>query len=194
VVGDVDGTGLGLFSYVLVPSPFGNLSIVWRVGEERPKVYRVFLPNQRSPAQDLARMTFPDAVSRSCPEITELVERIQRFLKGHAVGFELDAVALETCSEFQRRVLLAEHKIPRGWVSTYGRIADSLGLPRGARAVGSALARNPFPFIIPCHRAIRSDGQLGGYRGGFEMKRALLKLEGVEVDETGKVLTDKFYY
>jgi len=180
--------------YVLVPSVFGTLSVVWRETEKGPKVSRVFLPNEQTPAQDVARMTFPDASLLSCPAVAALGERIQRFLEGDAVGFGLSLIVLERCSEFQRRVLLAEHKIPRGWVSTYGRIARSLGVPGGARAVGSALSRNPFPIIIPCHRAIRSDGQLGGFQGGLKMKRSLLELEGVKVAQTGKALTDRFYY
>jgi methylated-DNA-[protein]-cysteine S-methyltransferase len=89
---------------------------------------------------------------------------------------------------------LAEHRIPRGWVSTYGRIAKSLAVPRGARAVGSALSHNPFPIIIPCHRALRSNGELGGFQGGLAMKRALLELEGVQFSPTGRVLTDRVYY
>ena len=91
-------------------------------------------------------------------------------------------------------MLLAEYGIPRGWVSTYGRIATHLGVPGGARAVGNALGSNPFPIVIPCHRAVRADGRLGGFRGGVEMKRALLTMEGVEVSQAGKVLTDRFYY
>ncbi len=187
-------SGLGPFLYVLVPSALGTLSIVWQETERGPRVYRVFLPNEETPAQDVVRMTFSDASPLSCPAIAELGERIQRFLEGDAVDFELSLLALKRCSEFQRRVLLAEHEIPRGWVSTYGRIARGLGVPGGARAVGGALSRNPFPIIIPCHRAIRSDGQLGGFQGGLEMKQALLELEGVEVAHTGKVLTDRFYY
>ncbi|MCK4472755.1 MAG: methylated-DNA--[protein]-cysteine S-methyltransferase, partial [Anaerolineae bacterium] len=155
---------------------------------------RVLLPNEQTPAQDVVRVTFPDANPLSCPAIAELGERIQRFLEGNAVDFELSLIALERYSEFQRGVLLAERRIPRGWVSTYGRIARSLGVPGGARAVGGALARNPFPIIIPCHRAIRSDGQLGGFQGGLRMKQSLLELEGVEVAQTGKVLTDRLYY
>jgi len=190
--------GLGTFSYILVPSAFGTLSIVWRETEVGPRVYRVFLPvylpDEQTPVQDVVQMAFPDANPLSCPAIAELGGRIQRFLEGNAVGFELSLLALERCSEFQQRVLLAEHKIPRGWVSTYGRIARSLGVPRGARAVGRALSRNPFPLIIPCHRAIRSDGQLGGFQGGLKMKRALLELEGIEVAQTGRALTDRFYY
>jgi methylated-DNA-[protein]-cysteine S-methyltransferase len=69
-----------------------------------------------------------------------------------------------------------------------------LGKPSAARAVGRALATNPFPIIIPCHRAVRSDGSLGGYQGGLAMKRALLEMEGVEFDARGRVATPGFYY
>ena len=89
---------------------------------------------------------------------------------------------------------MAEYGIPRGWVSTYRRIAGYLGVPDGARAVGNALANNPFPIVIPCHRAIRSNGELGGYRGGLEMKRKLLEMEGIEVSASGRVITDRVYY
>ena len=193
-MGDVNSVTLKPVSYVLVPSAFGTLGIVWRGTEEGPRVSRVLLPNEQIPAQDVVGMAFPDAKPLSCPAIAELGERIQRFLEGNAVDFELSLIALERYSEFQRGVLLAERRIPRGWVSTYGRIARSLGVPGGARAVGGALARNPFPIIIPCHRAIRSDGQLGGFQGGLRMKQSLLELEGVEVAQTGKVLTDRLYY
>jgi methylated-DNA-[protein]-cysteine S-methyltransferase len=119
---------------------------------------------------------------------------ITSFLEGDAVDFPLDPLALETCSEFQQRVLRAEHAIPRGCVSTYGRIAAHLGVPGAARAVGSALAGNPFPILVPCHRAIRSNMELGGYQGGITMKRALLELEGLAVSPEGKVSTDRVYY
>ncbi len=185
---------LGPFSYILVSSPFGVLSIVWWEIETGPKVYRVFLPDEQMPTEDVVQMNFPGASALACSEVTELGVRVQRFLEGEAIELELDLLALERYSEFQRKVLVAEHRIPRGWVSVYGRIAKSLGNPRAARAVGNALARNPFPIIIPCHRTIRADGRLGGFRGGVEMKRALLEMEGVEVNEAGKVLTDQVYY
>lgn len=181
-------------SYKLLPSAFGTLGIVWQETERDPKVYRVFLPNQRAPAEDLVHKTFLGARLGSCPPIAQLGERIQRFLEGEAVDFDISVIALERCSAFQRRVLLAEHGIPRGWVSTYGRMARHLAIPGGARAVGRALAHNPFPIIIPCHRAIWSDGQLGGFQGGLEMKRALLEFEGIAFAPTGKVLTGRMYY
>lgn len=179
--------------YTLLPSAFGTLGIVWQETYKGPGVRRVFLPNEVTPAENF-EMTFVDASPLSCPAIAELGERIQRFLEGEAVDFDLEIIALERCSEFQRRVLLAEYRIPRGWVSTYGRIARSLGIPGGARAVGGALARNPFPIIIPCHRAIRANGELGGFQGGQSMKRALLELEGIEFSQSGKVLTNRVHY
>jgi methylated-DNA-[protein]-cysteine S-methyltransferase len=60
--------------------------------------------------------------------------------------------------------------------------------------VGNALATNPFPIVIPCHRAIRSDGTLGGYQGGLAMKKALLMQEGVDVDERGRVRSPRLFY
>ena len=184
----------GPFFYVLVPSDFGDLSIVWRRKKTGPRVCHIFLPSKHAPVQNIVHVVFPDAQPLSCPAVTELSERMSRFLLGDAVDFGLTLLELERCSEFQHRVLLAEFKIPRGWVSTYGRIAKSLGVPGGARAVGNALARNPFPIVIPCHRAIMADGRLGGYQGGPKMKRALLEMEGVEVSPSGKVLVDRFYY
>jgi methylated-DNA-[protein]-cysteine S-methyltransferase len=66
--------------------------------------------------------------------------------------------------------------------------------PRAARAVGTALATNPFPIVIPCHRVIRSDGTLGGYGGGLEMKRKLLEMEGVAFHDADHVATGNFIY
>lgn len=180
--------------WIALPSPFGTFSIVWRETASGPRVYRIFLSNERAASEDVTQASFPGVCGKSHPEIVDLGEQIGCFLEGQAVSLGLDLMALDVCSEFQRRVVLAEYGIPRGWVSTYGRIAEHLGVGKGARAVGNALARNPFPIVIPCHRAIRSNGELGGYQGGLAMKRALLALEGVRVSEAGKVLTQKVYY
>lgn len=181
-------------SYILVLSTFGRIGLVWRETGEGPKVQRLVLPSGEVPAEEAIRASFTGARSRSCLEMAELAEQVAEFLKGQDFVFPLDVLALETCSAFQQRVLRAEHGIPRGWVSTYGRIARHLEVPGASRAVGRALASNPFPILIPCHRAIRSDGELGGYQGGLEMKRALLELEGIEISPTGQVLTTRIYY
>jgi methylated-DNA-[protein]-cysteine S-methyltransferase len=149
-------------------------------------------PGRRADAFLKAR--YPDSVPSSCGLVDDLAGKIAAFLDGADVRFELEFVRLDLCPPFQRRVLLAEYGIPRGSVSTYTRIAAHLGTPGAARAVGNALATNPFPIVIPCHRAIRSDGTLGGYQGGLAMKRALLEQEGVVIDERGRVVSPKLYY
>jgi methylated-DNA-[protein]-cysteine S-methyltransferase len=185
---------IGSALYLVLPSVFGTFSIVWRETEAGPRIFRIFLSNERASSEDLLHEAVPGARHQSHPATAELGERMQRFLRGEPVVFELGATTITECPEFQRRVLIAEYGIRRGWVSTYALIAAHLGVENGARAVGTALARNPFPIIIPCHRAIRSDGHLGGYQGGLAMKRALLGLEGVQVSADGRVLTDRVWY
>ena len=79
-----------------------------------------------------------------------------------------------------------EHTIPMGKTASYSWIARKIGT-NAIRAVGTALARNPFPIVIPCHRAVRSDRTLGGFQGGILMKRRILEMEGVQFDAYGKV-------
>lgn len=88
------------------------------------------------------------------------------------------AVDWSVLSPFQRRVLEATARIPPGSTRSYGEIARRIGKPRAQRAVGTALARNPVPLIVPCHRVVRSDGSLGNYGMGGAAKRTLLDREG----------------
>ncbi|MBM4240602.1 MAG: methylated-DNA--[protein]-cysteine S-methyltransferase [Euryarchaeota archaeon] len=81
---------------------------------------------------------------------------------------------------FEKNVLEKVMKIPYGEVRTYKDIAETLGT-RAYRAVGMALKRNPLPIIIPCHRVVKSDLSLGGYKGGTNMKKNILKMEGVHI-------------
>lgn len=179
---------------ILRKTPFGPVAIVWDIRHERPVIIRVLLSNpSRSAEQELHRI-YPTAVVASCPEMHVVADSISACLSGVNVCFPLELIALADCPPFQQAVLRAEHGIPSGHVSTYGRIAAHLGRPGSARAVGNALANNPFPILIPCHRAIRSDGQLGGFQGGTFMKHALLLLEGVETDLAGRVRPARFHY
>jgi methylated-DNA-[protein]-cysteine S-methyltransferase len=139
-------------------------------------------------------MLYPGADEAASGEIDSLAGDISAFLEGEPVDFPLEIADLNLCGRFQQRVLRAEHAIPRGSVSSYRLIAAHLGVPGGARAVGNALANNPFPIIIPCHRAIRSDRHPGGYQGGPGMKRALLLQEGIHFDRLGRVECSSFYY
>ncbi len=88
---------------------------------------------------------------------------------------------LRGLSEFERAVLLKALEIPDGEVRPYGWIAKEIGHPDAVRAVGTALAKNPVPLLIPCHRVVRSDGSIGNYSlGGRRAKRTLLEVEGAE--------------
>ena len=180
--------------YILQPSPFSTVGIVWETRDTEPAICRIFLPSSHLSAEERIQASYPGISPRSCRPIAAIAERILRFLEGENISFKLDAIALDRCSTLQQRVLLAESNIPRGFVSTYGRIAKHLGCPQGARAVGTALAQNPFPILIPCYRSILSDGALGGFQGGCEMKRALLVQEGIEFSPSGKVVMNKVYY
>jgi O-6-methylguanine DNA methyltransferase len=91
-------------------------------------------------------------------------------------------IDLEALSEFQRAVLRKTAEIPPGEVRPYGWVAREIGKPGAVRAVGSALNKNPVPVLIPCHRVSRSDGHLGQYAYGREMKRDLLAAEGLDPD------------
>jgi len=178
----------------LTDTPFGPLALLWSVQDNIPKILRIVLSKPGISARDLVLNRFSGLTPSSCSEIDSTAERIKAFLGGEDVLFSLDILRLDLCSVFQQKVLRAEFSIPRGSVSTYQRISRHLGYNQAARAVGSALARNPFPVIIPCHRAVRTDLTLGGFQGGLEMKRAMLELEGVALNSQGRVSPDRMYY
>lgn len=181
-------------SLCLRPSPFGPVAVLWRVYEGTPKICRVVLSRPGLSAGRIVETSLAAAAVSSCREIDAVCDQIEAFLHGDDIRFSLHAVMIEGCSMFQQKVLRAEFGIPRGFVSTYRRLAMHVGKPTGARAVGAALANNPFPIIIPCHRAIRTDWTLGGFQGGLEMKRALLEAEGLGFGEAGRVETEKVFY
>lgn len=105
-----------------------------------------------------------------------LIEKLRRAYVGEDVAFDqvLDP-AIGTL--FQRRVWAITRGIPRGETRTYGEIARDAGSPGAARAVGQAMARNPWPMLVPCHRVVGHDGRLTGFGGGLALKQHLLELE-----------------
>ncbi|TET63262.1 MAG: methylated-DNA--[protein]-cysteine S-methyltransferase [Candidatus Stahlbacteria bacterium] len=156
-------------------------------------ITRIFLPESGKKIKYVIKKVFPDAVFGSVPIINKICKKLENFLKGKPIEFSLNNIDLTQLYDFQENVLLIERQIPYRWVSTYGRLAKKIGVPRAGRAVGQALARNPFPLVIPCHRTIRSNGSLGGFQGGLKLKRKLLKLEGIQFNRKGKVIMDKVW-
>ncbi|MGB7054869.1 MAG: MGMT family protein [bacterium] len=182
--------GTQKFFYCIVRSGFGEIIIVGRYRDQM--IERVYLPEQRGLFKS-SMYKSATSVHTNDSTVRTICTRMSNLLQGMQVVLSLDMLDWSITYPFQQRVLRMEHRIPRGMVSTYGRLARKLGHPHAARAVGTALARNPFPIIIPCHRTIRSDRSLGGYAGGLAMKRELLGLEGLEFDRQGRVLTDRLW-
>lgn len=116
-------------------------------------------------------------------EKTKLTDRafvqIDSYLKGKLKSFDfyddLDIIG----TDFQKSVLKELIKIPYGKTKTYKDIAKKINNPRAVRAVGSAIGKNPFFIVIPCHRVIGSDGKLTGFAYGLDIKRKLLEIEGI---------------
>lgn len=108
-----------------------------------------------------------------------IAERLRLYFESPVSYFDLP-LDLSGVTPFQREALQIARQIPAGTVWTYKQVAEAIGKPKASRAVGQAMARNPVPIVIPCHRVVGSDGSLTGYGGGggIPSKRWLLKLEG----------------
>ena len=106
---------------------------------------------------------------------TEAKIQILNYLSGKRKSLNFPVVHLNT--PFRKRVLEAERNIPYGETRSYGEVAKMVASPRAVRAVGSANANNPLPLYFPCHRIINSNGTLGGFGGGLNLKQYLLNLE-----------------
>lgn len=172
-------------------TPFGRMAIVWGCYGPTPRVHRILLPKTDRHGHLDPSFNLP---SGTCQAISTLSMDIVAFLSGCPIEFDLSLVRLDLCTPFQKRVLLAEARIPRGRVSTYSRIARHLRRPLASRAVGNALGHNPFPIVIPCHRALRSDLSLGGYQGGLKMKQKLLEMEGVRFGPNSRARDALLHY
>lgn len=108
--------------------------------------------------------------------LDEVRRELAEYFDGRRRAFDLPLDL--RVAPFQEAVLRALARVPYGRTETYGGLAAQVGRPKAARAVGTAMNRNPVPIVLPCHRVVGADGSLVGYGGGLEVKRALLELEG----------------
>jgi methylated-DNA-[protein]-cysteine S-methyltransferase len=167
--------GLADAVYAAMPSPLGRLLVV----QSDRGVCRIGFaeePEDAILAQVAARLG--SRVLRSRTDTAPAREQLEAYLEGDATALELPVDMRLVRSPFQRDVLDELRRVPRGDVTTYGRLAARIGRPRAVRATGTALGRNPVPIVVPCHRVLPSTGGVGNYGGGPERKRALLRLEG----------------
>lgn len=169
--------------YVMVDGPIGPLFVAY--GKRGISlVERVDATQDAGEFEEAFRATFGRPVRR----VEQAPPLINRVIEGRLWGTGGKngkvPVDLEQLPGFERQVLLKVLEIPRGEVRPYAWVAAELGRPLAVRAVGNAVARNPIPFVIPCHRVVRSDGRIGNYgAGGPDSKRAVLATEGVNVEE-----------
>jgi methylated-DNA-[protein]-cysteine S-methyltransferase len=113
---------------------------------------------------------------------------VEVYAKGRRVPFQDISVDWSDLTEFRQEVLQACRSIPYGQTRTYKELAEQVGRPNSVRSIGTCMAANPIPIIVPCHRVVASDGSLGGYSapGGTEMKSLLLQMERETVAAAAK--------
>jgi AraC family transcriptional regulator of adaptative response/methylated-DNA-[protein]-cysteine methyltransferase len=165
------GRGMEI-TYTLANSRLGRVL----VGATTRGVSAVYLGDRDAALIGALRSEYPEAaLTLGGREAAAWVRAIVRYLDGGAPGLDLPLDVQATA--FQRRVWDALRRIPCGTTQSYGEIARGLGRPTAARAVARACATNPVSLVIPCHRVVREDGEMGGYRWGIERKKALLAQE-----------------
>ena len=154
---------------------FGFAAIIYR--EQPFLIIKVFLP--RTSRKDLCEFIKNKGWSKrgGHPEALSISESIVDYFTGKPIQPYWDHISMIGLTNFQQSVLVATTKIPYGALRSYQAIAVTIGRPRAYRAVGSALAKNPFPILIPCHRVIRSDNSIGQFGGGTALKQRLIELE-----------------
>jgi AraC family transcriptional regulator of adaptative response/methylated-DNA-[protein]-cysteine methyltransferase len=165
-------------TFTIAPSPLGSLL----VARTERGVCRVALGDDAPALEQIVRDEFPSAVvTRDDDALASVVAEVLRRIAGEEPAVELPLDVRGTA--FQLRVWRELQRIPRGETRTYGALADAVGAPGGARAVGQACGNNPVAVVVPCHRVVPAGGGLGGkaglggYAWGVEKKRALLDNE-----------------
>jgi methylated-DNA-[protein]-cysteine S-methyltransferase len=167
--------GLLDVAYGIADSPLGPLTVI-----VTPRgLVRLSYAHEEIDVQldELAERISPRILE--APERTDAVRRqLDEYFAGGRRGFDVP-IDWQLVRGFAGDVLRATARIPFGSVSSYREVAIEAGSPSAYRAAGNALGSNPIPIVVPCHRVLHAGGGLGGYTGGLERKRFLLRLEGV---------------
>lgn len=182
---------INLYKKIITNSPIDEITIIWM---ENPfKIEEIILSNTQKTSNEIANDKYPNAKLKKAPKkLKRIIKELNKYFNEKDAHFSLDYLNLDKLTDFQRKVLIAEFNTKKGTVNSYGQLAKLINNPKAYRAVGSALSKNPFPIIIPCHRTVKSDRTIGGFGGiksGLKSKKTLLELEGILV-EGKKVLSN----
>jgi len=165
------GAGMKI-GYTVAPSSLGKVLVA---GTERG-ISAVYLGDEERSLVSALQKEYPRAeIARSAASNTNWLKEVLNRVEGHAPSVDLPLDVQATA--FQRRVWQELQKIPLGATRTYTQVARALGKPRSVRAVARACATNPTSVVVPCHRVVRADGALAGYRWGLQRKQKLLERE-----------------
>lgn len=156
-------------------SPLGPIFL----GATDEGLVRVGLPTEREDAvlDELAERVSPRVLRAPRKTLTQARRQLDEYFDGRRRAFDV-ALDWRLTHGFRREVLRTTAEIPYGQTASYREVATRAGSPAAVRAAGTALATNPLPIVVPCHRVLRTGGALGAYRGGLEAKARLLRLEG----------------
>ena len=168
--------------YLVFDTAAGFCGIVW--GEAGITGFQLASGTAGATERNVMRRA-PDAVPGAPPrEVAAMVADAQRYFAGERIDFSGVQLDLDGQEDFFRRIYAALRQVEWGCTTTYGGLAKAVGAgPEAARDVGQAMARNPVPLIIPCHRVLAAGGKVGGFSapGGSVAKARMLELEGVRV-------------
>lgn len=170
-------------SYLIFETAAGFCGIGWT----EAGIARFHLPVTSAEAAErslLRRFAGASNASTPPPAVLAVVDAARRYFDGERIDFSGVRVDLHRQGDFFRRVYAAIKELGWGETTTYGALAKALGAgPEAARDVGEAMAKNPVPLIIPCHRVLAAGGKLGGFSapGGSATKRKMLEMEGVRL-------------
>jgi len=165
--------------YLRFQTAFGEAAVVFR---RKPfALLKTILP--RADSQNLTERLKGKAFGSQGSHIKALAvsELIVDYFRGKPVAPPWEWMDMGGLTHLQQSVLGATANIPYGQLKSYKMLAEVIGRPRAYRFVGSSLASNPFPILIPCHRVVRSDGSLGNFGGGTDLKRKLIELESSSI-------------
>jgi methylated-DNA-[protein]-cysteine S-methyltransferase len=165
--------------YTLFETGFGACGLAW---SERG-IVRLVLPEASPPETEtrLRRQAGTGDRKKPPPAVAMVTDLVRAYFDGGAIDFSRVALDLSAAAAFEQQVYAALREVAWGATTTYGELASAAGSPGAARAVGRAMAHNPVPVIVPCHRVLAAGGTIGGFsaHGGVSTKQRMLALERV---------------